>query len=55
MLMSKLPAAYQSKVVSAEPLAVGWLETRTPREMNYYQKLVAITHEIIADAFLRRW
>lgn len=51
ILMSKLPAAYQSKVVSAEPLAVGWLETRTPREINYYQKLVAITHEMIADAF----
>ncbi|MFN5418956.1 MAG: Xaa-Pro aminopeptidase, partial [Sphingomonadales bacterium] len=51
MLMRKLPAAYQSKVVSAEPLAVGWLETRTQREMQYYQKLVAITHEIIAEAF----
>jgi len=51
MLMRKLPATYQSKVVSAEPLAVGWLETRTPREMQYYQKLVTITHEIIAEAF----
>jgi Xaa-Pro aminopeptidase len=51
MLMRKLPAVYQSKVVSAEPLAVGWLETRTQREMQYYQKLVAITHEIIAEAF----
>jgi Xaa-Pro aminopeptidase len=30
---------------------VGWLETRTQREMQYYQKLVAITHEIIAEAF----
>ncbi len=51
MLMNKLPATYRQKVVSAEPLAVGWLETRTPREMNYYQKLVDITHQIIAEAF----
>lgn len=51
MLMRKLPATFKSRVVSAEPLAVGWLETRTPREINYYQKLVAITHEIIAEAF----
>jgi hypothetical protein len=31
MLMKKLPADLKSKVVSAEPLAVAWLETRTER------------------------
>jgi hypothetical protein len=51
MLRQKLPSSYKEKLISAEPLAVGWLETRTPREMNYYQKLVSITHELIAEGF----
>ena len=51
LLLAKLPEDYKNKIVSAEPLAVGWLETRTEREMQVYQKLVAITHEIIAEGF----
>lgn len=51
MFMAKLPAALKSKVVSAEPLAVAWLETRTEREMQIYPKLVAISHEIIREGF----
>lgn len=51
MFMSKLPAALKSKVVSAEPLAVAWLETRTEREMQIYPKLVAISHDIIREGF----
>lgn len=51
MLMSKLPAAYSTRVVSAEPLAVAWLETRTEREMQIYPQLVRITHDIIAEGF----
>ena len=35
-LMQKLPAAFKSKVVSAQSLAVGWMETRTEREMQIY-------------------
>ena len=46
-----LPAEYKSKIVSAEDLAVGWIETRTLKEMVIYSDLVAITHKIIADAF----
>ena len=49
--MEKLPAVYKSKVVSAETLAVNWLETRTEREMNIYPKLVSITHKIIEEGF----
>ena len=49
--MSYLPKQYQSKVVSAEQLAIGWIETRTPREMVIYNQLVDITHDIIAEAF----
>ena len=50
-LMEKLPTAYKSKVVSAETLAVNWLETRTEREMQLYPQLVAMTHKIIEEGF----
>lgn len=46
-----LPKAYKSKVKSAEKLAIGWIETRTEREMIIYDQLVSITHKIIAEAF----
>jgi len=49
-LMRVLPEAYKSKVVSAEQLAIGWIETRTAKEMELYEDLVAITHQIIAEA-----
>lgn len=50
-LMAELPAKYQARVVSAEPLAVGWLETRIPAELNEYKKMVAVAHQIIAEGF----
>ncbi|AIZ42545.1 M24 family metallopeptidase [Cellulophaga baltica] len=49
--MSYLPKKMHSKVISAEQLAVRWIETRTPREMVIYNQLVDITHDIIAEAF----
>ena len=51
LFLKKLPAALQSRVVSAEPLAVAWLESRTEREMQVYPQLVKISHDIIAEAF----
>lgn len=50
-MMEKLPAAFKSKVVSAENLAVNWLETRTEREMQIYPQLVAATRKIIEEGF----
>jgi len=50
-LMNVLPETYKKRVVSSEKLAVGWVETRTAKEMEQYEDLVAITHEIIAEAF----
>lgn len=50
-LIQVLPDTYKSKVVSAEKLAVGWIETRTPKEMIIFEDLVRITHQIIAEAF----
>ncbi len=49
--MANLSKKYRSKVVSAEQLAVRWIETRTEREMVIYNQLVDITHDIIAEAF----
>ncbi|WP_047245691.1 M24 family metallopeptidase [Maribacter thermophilus] len=49
--MRYLPKKYSAKVVSAEQLAVRWIETRTAREMVIYNQLVDITHDIIAEAF----
>ncbi|MCW5516611.1 aminopeptidase P family protein [Muriicola sp. Z0-33] len=49
--MQNLPKAFHKNVVSAEQLAVGWIETRTKREMVIYDQLVDITHDIIEEAF----
>jgi Xaa-Pro aminopeptidase len=49
--MKNLPRKYHVKVVSAEQLAVRWIETRTQREMVIYSQLVDITHDIISEAF----
>lgn len=49
-----LSKKYQSRIVSAEKLAVGWIETRTRSEMNIYQQIVKIAHEIIAEGFSDR-
>lgn len=49
--IQNLPKKYHKKVVSAEQLAVRWIETRTEREMVIYNQLVDITHDIIAEAF----
>lgn len=39
----------RERIVSAESLAIGWLETRTADEMNVYPQIVRIAHEILAD------
>ncbi|MFT5892617.1 MAG: Xaa-Pro aminopeptidase [Dokdonia sp.] len=46
-----LSPTHTSRIVSAEKLAIGWIETRTPKEMQYFEQLVDITHDIIKDAF----
>jgi len=50
-LLENLPETYQERLVSAEKLAIGWLETRSKMEMKLYKKLVKITHDIIDEAF----
>lgn len=51
LLMEALPQKYQERLVSAEALAIGWLETRTPEEMVVYRQIMRIAHEIIAEGF----
>lgn len=50
-LMEVLPKKYQERVVGAENIAIGWLETRTPSEMMVYQNIVRMAHQIIAEGF----
>ena len=49
--MQSLNETEKAKVVSAEPLGVSWLETRTEKEMQLYPSLLKITHAIIKEGF----
>ncbi|MCU1668794.1 MAG: putative Xaa-Pro aminopeptidase [Blastococcus sp.] len=42
---------YADRLVSAEDLAVGWLETRLPDEIAALHALNRLAHEVIAEAF----
>ena len=50
-LVKNLPDSLNSRIVSAEKLAIAWLETRTEKEMILFKKLVKITHDIIDITF----
>jgi Xaa-Pro aminopeptidase len=49
-MMEALPEALRRKVVSAEALAVGWLETRIPDELTMYAHINETAHGIIQRA-----
>ena len=49
--LSHLNKEEKQQVISAESLAVAWLETRTEKEMAYYPTLLKITHDIIKEGF----
>ena len=48
-----LPASLRSRIVSGEGLAIRWLETRTPAEMEIYPSVLRTAHAIIAEVFSR--
>ncbi|WP_073974062.1 M24 family metallopeptidase [Erythrobacter donghaensis] len=52
--MSALPPALHERVTSGEGLAIRWLETRTPVEMELYPTVVRIAHAVIGEAFSRK-
>ena len=49
--MAVLPKELKNRVVSGEKLSIGWLETRSDLEMQYYPVLAQIGHSLIATAF----
>jgi Xaa-Pro aminopeptidase len=53
-LMATLPVRFRDRVVSAETLAVSWLETRLPEELDAYASACRIAHEIMAEALSER-
>ncbi|WAC23149.1 M24 family metallopeptidase [Blastomonas sp. SL216] len=48
--MAALPEELRSRIVPAGPLAIGWLESRIPAEMEVYPSIVRLAHAIIAEA-----
>ena len=53
-LMAYLPESLRRRVVSGERLAIGWLETRIPEEMEVYATICRIAHRIIAEGLSDR-
>jgi hypothetical protein len=53
-LVAALGEEYVGRTRSAERLAIGWLEHRTPPELTVYPGIVEIGHAIIAEAFSSR-
>ncbi len=49
--LKNISKKHLKKVISAERLAIAWIETRTEREMIIYNQLVDMTHDIIAEGF----
>jgi Xaa-Pro aminopeptidase len=48
-LVKNLPSGFEKKIVSAQTLAVRWLETRTPAEMATYRHIQQLAHQIIQE------
>ena len=49
--MEYLPQEYHERIVSAETLAIAWLETRTQEELELYETVCRIGHEILDEVF----
>jgi Xaa-Pro aminopeptidase len=50
-LEQSIGPTYARRLVSAEKLCVGWLETRSPDELNIYSHLCGIEHDLISEFF----
>ncbi len=53
-LKNSLTEELQERIVSAENLAVGWLETRSAPEIEVYPQINRIAHNIIAEGLSER-
>jgi len=54
LLVKALGPEYSKRLVSAENLCVGWLETRSPRELSIHRHICGIAHDIIGEFFSNR-
>ena len=52
-LYDALGGELSSRCASAEPLAIRWLETRLPEELDLYEQACAIAHRLIRRCFSR--
>jgi hypothetical protein len=50
-VIEAIGAEYAARVKSAERLCVGWLERRSPEEIQSYSGVVEIAHAIVAEGF----
>lgn len=50
-LKKSLQKEFQGRIVSSEPLAIAWLETRSEKEMAIYPSICRIAHDIIQEGF----
>ena len=50
-LLTEALGPYADRMVSAEALVVGWLETRLPEELVALRAMNRLAHEVIAEAF----
>jgi hypothetical protein len=50
-VLGALTPELRARIVPADRLAIGWLETRTPAEMAVYPQIVRAAHGIIAEGF----
>lgn len=50
-LLDALAPEQRQRIVSAQNLAIGWLETRTALELERYPEICKIAHVIIAEGF----
>lgn len=50
-LVAALGPEYAKRLVSADRLSVGWLETRSPQELSVYRHVAGISHDMIAEFF----
>ena len=50
-ITNALPRRFHSRLMGAERLAVGWLERRSPEEIETYDGICRIAHSLIARAF----
>ena len=50
-MRAALTPEYRARIVPAEALAIGWLETRTTSELKSYPQIVRTAHAIISEGF----